>query len=91
MSASRNESVPAGVEPHGYDPVEFGPGESRRDFPPRRERRADEERRLLKEFQAAFEGAEKRHDVDDGPDVDAAEPEVGTDQNTGRVSRLYRD
>lgn len=85
------EVLPAGLEaaPHGYDPVEFGPGESRRDFPPRRERVVDEERRLLKEIQAAFDGTEKRHDVDDGPDVDAAGPE--TDPDGGHLSRLYRD
>ena len=103
MSGLRHEPLPGGSTrpdtvaqktgvddaPHGYDPVEFGPGESRRDFPPRRERSADEERRLLKEFQAAFDGSDKRHDVDDGPDVDAAGPE--TDLDTGHLSRLYRD
>ena len=77
--------------PHGYDPVEFGPGESRRDFPQRRERKPDEERRLLKEFQAAFEGPDKRHDVDDGPDVDAVGPDCGAEEEMGRPSRLYRD
>lgn len=89
--APDGEVLPPGLEaaPHGYDPVEFGPGESRRDFPPRRERVVDEERRLLKEIQAAFDGTEKRHDVDDGPDVDAAGPE--TDPDGGHLSRLYRD
>jgi hypothetical protein len=89
--ADDGEGVLPGVDaaPHGYDPVEFGPGESRRDFPPRRERVVDEERRLLKEIQAAFDGSDKRHDVDDGPDVDAAGPQ--TDPDTGHLSRLYRD
>lgn len=86
-----DEGAFAGVDtaPHGYDPVEFGPGESRRDFPQRRERGADEERRLLKEISAAFEGPEKRHDMDDGPDVDADGPETHPD--TAHLSRLYRE
>lgn len=89
--AHRHEGAFAGVDtaPHGYDPVEFGPGESRRDFPQRRERGADEERRLLKEISAAFEGPEKRHDMDDGPDVDADGPETHPD--TVHLSRLYRE
>lgn len=90
-SGTIGDGVLPGVDaaPHGYDPVEFGPGESRRDFPPRRAREVDEERRLLKEIQAVFDGSEKRHDVDDGPDVDAAGPEAEVDG--GHLSRLYRE
>ncbi|MFS8036142.1 hypothetical protein ACI7BZ_04105 [Xanthobacter sp. AM11] len=86
---------PASATPHGYDRTEFGPGESRRDFPPRRRREPDEERRLLREAQAAFEGPDRRSDVDaDGDkawDEDAAPDAMPSRAGTGKSVRLYRE
>lgn len=90
---------PAAASPHGYDRNEFAPGESRRDFPPRRPRVADEERRLLKETQAVFEGPARRHDIDDNPHIDASPPDPHQGDHRGdagaqeesRPSRLYRE
>ncbi|MEP9354397.1 hypothetical protein ABLE93_12440 [Xanthobacter sp. KR7-65] len=98
MNGSRNDAAPAGSErkdtqwpsaaaPHGYDRPEFGPGESRRDFPPRRVREADEERRLLKEAEAAFEGPDRREDIDVQDDGDAEDGVPSAES----PSRLYRD
>lgn len=85
---------PESAAPHGYDRTEFGPGESRRDFPPRRRREPDEERRLLREAEAAFEGPDRRADVDrsgDQPwDLDgdrSGDAAPGTD----KPGRLYRE
>lgn len=87
--ASAPEGWPAAAAPHGYDRTEFRPGESRRDYPSRRPRLPDEERRLLREAEAAFEGPDRRHDMNavddpDDPDADAALPPEPP-------SRLYKD
>lgn len=91
---------PASAAPRGYDRTEFGPGESRRDFPPRRRREPDEERRLLREAEAAFEGPDRRDDADpfgNHPwDRDFEQDGGrGTDAAPGRVpakpARLYRE
>ncbi|MFG1346107.1 hypothetical protein V5F59_14525 [Xanthobacter autotrophicus DSM 431] len=82
----------ARATPHGYDRAEFSPGESRRDFPRRRRPGPDEERRLLREAEAAFEGPDRRHDADvPRParwDRDAGE-HLGSGKEASR--RLYRE
>lgn len=85
--ASAPEGWPAAAAPHGYDRAEFRPGESWRDYPPRRPRLPDEERRLLREAEAAFEGPDRRHDMDDAADPDDADHAAVPDPS----SRLYKD
>lgn len=58
------QGMPPRTTPRGYDRAEFSPAESRRDFPRRRRPGPDEERRLLREAEAAFEGPDRRHDAD---------------------------
>lgn len=88
MSEPRN-SWPAGAAPHGYDRTEFRPGESRRDYP-RRPRVPDEERRLLREAEAAFEGPDRRLDID--IDLSGSDGEGDrTPDGKERPSRLYRE
>lgn len=84
---------PASAAPHGYDRNEFSPGESRRDFPPRDARRRprgpDEERRLLKEAEAAFEGPDRRHDASSAAGPWDGEGEDATP--AAPPTRLYRE
>ncbi|MDI4666640.1 hypothetical protein K9U40_20285 [Xanthobacter autotrophicus] len=81
-------SWPASAAPHGYDRTEFRPGESRRDYP-RRPRVPDEERRLLREAEAAFEGPDRRLDIDAALSGDhGANPPADDGE---RPSRLYRE
>jgi len=87
--ASAPEGWPAAAAPHGYDRNEFRPGESRRDYPPRRPRLPDEERRLLREAHSAFEGPDRRHDMDTADAVDEADAEEGLTPEA--PSRLYKD
>lgn len=86
-AASPGAAWRRGATPHGYDQPEFSPVESRRDFPrPRKRREADEERRQLRQAEAAFDGSDRPPSAEErsaASDVDGREP-------TGR-SRLYRD
>lgn len=90
---------PSSAAPHGYDSTEFRPGESRRDFP-RRRREPDEERRLLREAEAAFEGPDRRHDADaasgqpwdrEAGGYDESGSEKGGQGEEAKSSRLYRE
>ncbi|MDI4658454.1 hypothetical protein [Xanthobacter autotrophicus] len=93
MSEPRNVptsgSGPASTAPHGYDRAEFRPGESRRDYP-RRPRAPDEERRLLREAEAALAGSDRRLDID--IDLSGSDGEGDrTPDGKVRPSRLYRE
>ncbi|MFG1299493.1 hypothetical protein V5F49_06830 [Xanthobacter sp. V3C-3] len=85
--APASDGWPAAAAPHGYDRTEFRPGESRRDYPSRRPRQPDEERRLLREAEAAFEGPDRRSDMDHHPHDAGADDALPPDP----PSRLYRD
>ncbi|QRG07856.1 hypothetical protein EZH22_05630 [Xanthobacter dioxanivorans] len=91
---ARAGGLPASAAPHGYDHAEFAPNESRRDFPPRRPRVPDEERRLLKAAEAAFEGPDRRPDADSAAhpwDRDGGEHLGGAPADGKPSPRLYRE
>lgn len=75
--------------PHGYDAGEFAPSESRRDFPARRNRGPDEERLLLRAANEAFEGPDRRADVD--ADAQSWDGDEDVQEGEGPSPRLYRD
>lgn len=77
-----------GAAPRGYDQNEFAPAECGRDFPrPQRRRQPDEERRLLRQVEADFHGADRRPPAGEVGKTSPGAPEREPDPPT----RLYRD
>ncbi len=87
---------PAAAAPHGYDPPEFSPEQSPRDFPHRakpagrKPREPDEEQRYLRSADAAMGSSDGRADTAFWAQ-DSEEDEEDAETRESAPSRLYRD